>query len=72
MSEIRFVCLCFSEKYIENHFDDIIGYADVIEKRLDDDCTKQSVQEDNAYFAEFAKGRNVNCVLIDDSYETDL
>ena len=72
LCEIKCYCLVMSEKYIENHFDDIIGYADVIEKRLEDDCTKKSVLEDNAYFAEFAKGRNVNCVLIDDSYETDL
>lgn len=72
LCEIKCYCLVMSEKYIENHFDDIIGYADVIEKRLDDDCTKESVLEDNAYFAEFAKGRNVNCVLIDDSYEIDL
>ena len=72
LCEIKCYCLVMSEKYIENHFDDIIGYADVIEKRLDDDCTKQSVLEDNAYFAEFAKARNVTCVLIDDSYEIDL
>lgn len=72
LCEIKCYCLVMSEKYIENHFDDIIGYADVIEKRLDDDCTKQSVLEDNACFAKFAKGRNVTCVLIDDSYEIDL
>lgn len=72
LCEIKCYCLVMSEKYIENHFDDIIGYADVIEKRLDDDCTKQSVLEDNACFAKFAKGRNVNCILIDECYETDL
>lgn len=72
LCEIKCYCLVMSEKYIENHFDDIIGYADIIEKRLDDDCTKQSVLEDNACFAKFAKGRNVTCVLIDDSYEIDL
>ena len=72
LCEIKCYCLVMSEKYIENHFDDIVGYADVIEKRLDDDCTKQSVSEDNAYFAEFAKGRNVNCILIDERYENDL
>ena len=72
LCEIKCYCLVMSEKYIENHFGDIIGYAEVIEKRLDDDCTKQSVLEDNAYFAEFAKGRNVTCVLIEESYEIDL
>lgn len=72
LCEIKCCCLVMSEKYIENHFDDIIGYADVIEKRLDDDCTKESVLEGNAYFAEFAKGKNVTSVLIDDSYEINL
>ena len=72
LCEIKCYCLVMSEKYIENHFGDIIGYADVIEKRLDDDCTKQSVLEDNARFAKFAKGRNVNCILIDECYEIDL
>ena len=63
LCEIKCYCLVMSEKYIENHFGDIIGYADVIEKRLDDDCTKQSVLEDNACFTKFAQGRNVNKTL---------
>ena len=34
LENIRHYCLIMSENYIRNHFDDIIGYADVIEKRL--------------------------------------
>ena len=72
LKEIKCYCLLMSEKYIENHFDDIIGYADVIEKRLYDDCTKESMLEGNEHFKKFREKRNTTCLLIDDSYKIDL
>lgn len=72
LDEIRFYCLVMSENYIRNHFDDIIGYADVIEKRLCDDCTIETVLEDNARFLSLAKKHGVNYIMIDDNYAIEI
>lgn len=36
LDQIRYICLIQSRKYIENHFSDILRFANVIERRLDD------------------------------------
>ena len=68
LEDIKYYCLIMSEKYIRNHFEDIKQYANVVEKRLEDDCTIESVLEDNMQMLELAKKYNVNYVLIDDKY----
>lgn len=73
LDNIRYYCLIMSEKYIQNHFDDIKGHASIIEKRLDDEwCTLESVIADNAYVLECAQKHKVNYILIDDKYEVDI
>ena len=69
---IRFICLVMSERYIRNHFSDILGYANVIEQRLCDDCTLESVLEDNARFLARAQAQGVPYVSIDENYEINL
>ena len=72
LENIRYICLVMSEKYIRNHFADIKGYANVIENRLDDDCTLESVLEDNEKVLALAQKRRQNYVLIDDEYRVDV
>ncbi len=73
LKNIRFVCLIMSENYIRNHFDDIKGYANIIENRLDDsDCTIEGVMKDNAQMLKAAEGYKVNYVLIDENYDFDI
>lgn len=68
--KIRYYCLIMSENYIRKHFSDIKQYASVIEKRLyDEDCTLESVLEDNAREYELALKYGVNTILIDENYE---
>lgn len=70
---IKYVCLVMSEKYINDHFDDIKKFACVIEDRIDDEyCTKESVLQDNAEILKQAKEHNVNYVLIDNKYELEV
>ena len=70
---IKFYCLVMSENYIRNHFEDIIKYANVIEKRLDDsDFTIEGAIEDNNRFLKSAQKHNADYILIDDSYRTDI
>lgn len=72
LDNIKYYCLVMSENYIKNHFDDIKRYANVIEKRLDDDCTLEAVLQDNAQVLSLAKKYNVNYILIDKSYEINI
>ena len=72
LENIRYYCLVMSEEYIKNHFADIKAYANVIEARIDDDCTIESVLADNAQFLTLAQKHNVNYILIEDKYEIDI
>ena len=61
-----------SENYMRTHFADIKDYANVVEKRLEDDCTLESILEENKQMFKMAKQYDVNYILIDDKYEIDL
>lgn len=72
-ANIKYVCLVMSENYVKKHFEDIVKYANVIEKRLDDSyCTPETVMKENAYFLESAKKHGKNVWLIDENYNTDI
>ena len=72
LENIRYYCLVMSEEYIKNHFADIKAYSNVIEARIDDDCTIESVLADNAQILALAQEHNVNYILIEDKYEIDI
>ncbi|MGN0522898.1 MAG: adenylate kinase [Eubacterium sp.] len=72
LEHIKYYCLVMSEDYIKNHFDDIKRYESVIENRIDESCTMESVLEDNALFLELAQKHGVNYVLIDNKYEINI
>lgn len=73
LEHIRYYCLAMSRDYIINHYSDIKGCSNVIEKRLDDDsCTMETLLRDNVQFLELAQEHNVNYVLIDDKYEINI
>ena len=73
LENFRYYCLVMSEEYIRNHFADIKKYANVIEKRLDDEsCTMESVLADNAEMLSLAQKHNANFILIKDKYEISI
>ncbi|MGN8897103.1 phosphotransferase-like protein [Flavonifractor sp. HCP28S3_F3] len=72
LSHIKYYCLIMSKDYIKNHFADIKGYSNIIENRLSDGCTIETVLEDNARFLELAQKYNANYMLIKDKYEVDI
>ena len=72
LENIRYYYLVMSENYIMKHFDDIKAYANIIESRLDDDCTLESVLKDNAEILSLVQKHNLNYILIDDKYEIDI
>ena len=73
LKNIKYYCLIMSEKYIKNHFMDIMKYANIIENRLNDErCTIENLLKDNAEMLDLAQKYNVNYILIDDKYQIDI
>jgi len=73
LKHIKLVYLIMTSYYIENHFDDILKYASIIEERLDDtECTKQLLLRDNKTCLEMCKKYNCDYILINDEYKVDI
>ena len=67
--DIKHYLLIMSEDYIKNHFEDIKNYADVIEKRLCDDCDINELLKDNKRLLAEAEEFGIDYILIDEKYE---
>ncbi len=61
-----------TEKYIKKNFSNIQRFANVIESRISEDITIDSVIEDNARFLEMQKNKNTLLIAIDTEYEIDI
>lgn len=72
LEKIKFYCLIMSENYIENNFEKIKSFANVIEKRLEDDCTKEELIAENKRNLKLACKHNLNYIFIDEKYEINL
>ena len=70
LKHIKYICLVMSEVYIDKHFDDIIGFESVIEKRLfDADLTKESLKQGNRFYLENCISHGLEYTLIDENYK---
>ena len=70
LSDIRFICMAFSERYIKANFGDIKDHGSDIEKRLDDsDCTAERVSEENKKYIDGFHSAGETVVIIEDDYE---
>ncbi|NLK95756.1 MAG: adenylate kinase [Clostridiales bacterium] len=73
LKEIKYYCLVMSDKYINNHFNDIKEFANVVENRIDDEgCTIETVLRDNAKILEMCHIHKVKYILIDEDYKVDI
>lgn len=73
LKHIKYYCLVMTEKYIRNHFSDILKYSSVIEKRLiDNDLTKEVLIEENKKVLNSVKKYHLNYILIDDLYDIKI
>ena len=68
LPSIQFVCLAMTDNYIETHFEEIKGHSSEIESRLIDDCTIDSLKEDNRKYVEGFRRAGELVVLIDEDY----
>ena len=72
LDSIKYCCLVMTGEYIQNNFGKIMEYANVIEKRLCDDCAMEEAMKDNAFYLENARLHNLGYILIDDEYDVDI
>ena len=72
LKSIKHICLIMSEDYIKNHFDNIKQYGNIIENRIEDECTMEELINDNKMNLELAKKYHVDYILIDNKYSINL
>ena len=73
LAQIRYVCLVMSREYIEQHTEDIRGYANVIENRLDDSgLDMAALIGENEHNLAQCKAYNLPYILIDKTYEVEI
>lgn len=72
LKQIQYYCLIMTEKYIENHFNDIRKFENVIESRKYDDLTKENLIKDNTYNLEMCRKHGCNYILIENTYHIVL
>lgn len=69
LRDIRFICLCMTDRYIDAHFDRILQYASCIEARLDDSyCTPEIIKRENRFYFDGCKAHGLDLVMIDEEY----
>ncbi len=72
LKEIEFICLIMTEKYIRNHYDDIIKYENIIEQRKkQENINITELIEENNDNLEMCKKYKNRYILIDDKYDID-
>lgn len=70
---IKFLCLAFSEEYIDSNFGTIAAHAAEIECRLSDtDLTAAGLKEDNRRFINGFQNAGEHVLLINDDYEQTI
>ena len=73
LQKIEFICLCLSDSYIDNCFDDIKQYASCIEALLDDDyCTVDYLKHENKFYLDGCRKHNLKAVLIENNYSEEI
>ena len=71
LSHIRGMFIVMSEEYIRNHFSDIEDFANVIEKRLDDELDMERLIACSAGFMEDCAECGIPCFVIDEEFSVD-
>ena len=73
LQSIRFICLAMTDRYIEDHFSEIIVHASDIESRLSvSDCTIDNLKNDNREVINGFQHASEQVVLIDSDYEQTI
>lgn len=72
LHEIRYLCLVMTQRYLEEHFQDVKRYASVIEDRGDDEgYSKEYLIRDNEKRLALCREHGYPVLLIDNGYDVD-
>ena len=69
LADVRFICLAFTDAYVDAHFDEIKAHASDIEARLYADCDIDGIKADNRRYTEGFRAAGERVALIDGDYE---
>lgn len=70
---IKYCCLIMTKEYIQNNFDYIKKYANIVENRIDDSYyTLEMLVSENEGNLELCKTYGCNYILLDRDYDIDL
>lgn len=70
LKEIQYLCIILSERYIQNHYDNILKYECRIENRIkDNSISKETLIEENRSNLDKCKEYDLEYMFIDDHYE---
>ena len=73
LEELRYCCLVMTEGYIRSHMDEIRGFANAIEQRLDDgDCTAERLVAENRHNLEQCQAHGCPYCLIESDYQREI
>jgi len=73
LPSIRFICLAMTEKYIDDHFIEIIGHESEIESRLVyADCTMGVLKADNKSIIDGFQCADEQVMVIEENYEKTI
>ena len=73
LKEIKYYCLIMSKYYIENNFDKIKEYSNIIENRIEDSyITKEMMIEENEKNLDLCRRYGCNYIFIDIDYKIDI
>ncbi len=73
LENIEFICLAMTEKYIDDHFDEIIGHESEIESRLIvGDCTIDELKLWNRQFIDSFSAAGEKVIIIEDNFEKTI
>lgn len=72
LAQLRYVCLVMTERYIRNHWGDIVAHASDIEQRLDDSgLSMEDLIADNARNAAGCEAQGCPVLWIDGEYDVE-
>lgn len=72
LTQIKLYCIVMTQEYIKENFSKIQNFANVIESRIADDITIDSVIDDHERFLELKNDKNTRLIIIDRDYDIDI
>lgn len=71
LDEIEYACLAMSKRYLDTHGDDVMRFADTIERRISDDADMDELVKDNEQVIASCRQHDLSFHLIDDAYDIE-